>query len=125
MREAFDAFNRGDFKTFGSFLAADIVWHVGGHHPLSGDYRGRSAVLEYCTKAFELTKGTLRGEPLDIMTSDRHAGVFNRITGQRVGRRLDAVLAQALTFDADGRWTEYWALADEQDEVNAFWSAAG
>jgi hypothetical protein len=22
---------------------------------------------------------------------------------------------------ADGRWTEYWALADEQDAVDSFW----
>ena len=98
VREALDAFNRGDFQTFGSFLADDIVWHVGGDHPLSGDYRGRGAALEYCAKAFDLTKGTLRGEPLDVMTSDRHAGVFNRITGERDGNKLDAVLAQGHHF---------------------------
>jgi hypothetical protein len=34
------------------------------------------------------------------------------------------VLAQALEFDADGLWVEYWALGDDQDQVNAFWSDA-
>ena len=67
---------------------------------------------------------SLHGEPLEILVSDRHAGVFNRITGERNGRKLDAVLAQALRFDEEGRWTEYWALADEQDEVDEFWSDA-
>lgn len=124
MREALEAYDRGDFEALGSFLADDIVWHVGGHHPLSGDYRGRDAVLAYCARAFQLTGGTLRGEPMEILVGDRHAGIFNRITGERAGRRLDAELAQAVRFDDEGRWVEYWALADGQDSVDAFWADA-
>ena len=100
------------------------VWHVGGDHPLSGDYRGRDALFQYVGKVLELTGGTLTAEPLDILVNDRHAGVFQRVTGERDGRKLDVVLAQALTFDDDGRWSEYWALADQQDEVDAFWAGA-
>jgi uncharacterized protein len=122
VREALDAYDRGDFETLRSFLAEGIVWHVGGDHPLSGDYRGREAVLGYCAKAREVTGGTLRGEPVEILVNDRHAGVFNHVTGEREGKKLDAVLAQAVTFDDEGRWTEYWALADEQDRVDAFWA---
>ena len=124
VRQALDGYNRGDFAALRSFLSDDIVWHVGGHHPLSGDYRGRDAVVEYCAKALELTGGTLRGEPLEILVDERHAGVFNRVTGERNGRKLDTVLAQAVTFDDQGRWTEYWALADEQDRVDVFWAGA-
>ncbi len=121
VRDALEAFSRGDFETLGSFLAEDVVWHVGGNHELSGDYRGRNAALAYCAEAFALAGGTLHGEPFEILVSDRHAGVFNRITGQRDGRKFDAVFAQAIRFDNEGRWAEYWALADEQDEVDAFW----
>lgn len=122
VRDALDAYNRGDFEAMRSYLADDVVWHVGGDHPLSGDYRGTDAVVGYCAKALELTGGTLRGEPLEILVDARHAGVFNRITGERDGAKLDTVLAQAITFDDDGRWTEYWALADNQDEVDDFWA---
>jgi uncharacterized protein len=121
VREALEAFSRGDFETLGSFLAEDVVWHVGGSHELSGDYRGRDAALAYCSEAFALTGGTLHGEPFEILVSDRHAGVFNRVTGERDGKKFDAVFAQALRFDDEGRWTEYWALADKQDEVDVFW----
>ncbi len=124
VREAFDAFNRGDVEAMRPFLAEDVVWHVGGEHPLSGDYRGRDAVLAYVAKVTGLTGGTLAGEPLEILAGDRHAGVFQRVTGERDGRTLDVVLAQALSFDESGRWAEYWALADEQDAVDAFWAAA-
>ena len=124
VREAFAAFNRGDVEAMRPFIAEDIVWHVGGDHPLSGDYRGRDALFEYVGKVLELTGGTLTAEPLDVLVNDRHAGVFQRVTGERDGRKLDVVLAQALTFDDDGRWSEYWALADRQDEVDAFWAEA-
>jgi len=124
VREALGTFDRSDFEAFRSFLSDDVVWHVGGHHPLSGDYRGPDAVVEYWTRTQEAVGGTLRGEVLDVLANDRHAGVFNRVTAERDGRRLDAVLAQAITFDDEGRWTEYWALADEQDEVDAFWAGA-
>lgn len=124
VRDALAAYDRGDFKKLGEFLSDDIVWHVGGAHPLSGDCRGRKAVLEYCAKAQVMAGGTLRGEPLEILANDRHAGVFNRVTGARGGKRLDTVLAQAVTFDEHGRWTEYWALGADQDDVDAFWSAA-
>ena len=62
------------------------------------------------------------GEPFEILVSERHAGVFNRVTGERDGRTFDVELAQALRFDDEGRWAEYWALADDQDELDAFWA---
>jgi ketosteroid isomerase-like protein len=124
VREALEAFNRGDFDTLGSFLAEDVVWHVGGSHELSGDYRGRDAALAYCAEAFSLAGGTLHGDPLEILVSDRHAGVFNRVSGERDGKKFDAVLAQAVRFNDEGRWAEYWALADEQDEIDAFWAGS-
>jgi hypothetical protein len=122
VRAGMEAFSRSEFDALASYLADDVVWHVGGNHPLSGDYHGRDAVLEYCRKAQEWAGGTLHGEPIEILASDRHAGVFNHITADHEGRTLDIVLAQAIKLDSRGRWTEYWALADEQDAVDAFWA---
>jgi ketosteroid isomerase-like protein len=122
IRDALAAYNRGDLESMRSFLAEDVVWHVGGNHPLSGDYRGRDAVFDYYAKVRDLTGGTLTLEPLDILANDRHGGIFMRVSGQREGKTLDVVLAEALTLDESGRWAEYWALADEHDKVDAFWA---
>jgi uncharacterized protein len=122
IREALDAYNRGDLEAMRSFIADDIVWHVGGDHPLSGDRRGRDEVFEYYRQVREMTGGTLTVEPLDILANERHAGIFMRVTGRRDGKELDVLLAEALTLDEQGRWREYWALADDQPAVDAFWS---
>lgn len=122
IRDALDAYNAGDLERMRVFIAQDILWHVGGHHPLSGDYRGLDAVLDYYAKVREETGGTLTLEPIDILANDDHGGIFMRVRGERGGRAIDVELAEALTFDEQGRWAEYWALADEQQSVDAFWT---
>jgi ketosteroid isomerase-like protein len=106
----------------GELFAEDVVWHVGGSHPLSGDKRGRRELLWYFQQVREMTGGTLQLEPESILASDEHIAMFTRVTGERNGRSLDVLMAQALTVGADGRFTEYWALADDQAAVDAFWS---
>ena len=106
----------------GSTSPKTSFWHVGGNHPLSGDYRGRDAIFEYFETVRGLTGGGLRSEPHDILADDSHGGVFTRVTADRGDRHLDVVLAQAYRINPDGKFTEYWALADDQDAVNAFWS---
>ena len=122
LREAISTFNRGDLGAYREYFTDDVVWHVGGSHPLSGDYRGRDAIFEYFARVQDLTSGGLQSEPQDILADDSHGGVFTRVTADRDDRHLDVVLAQAFRINPDGKFTEYWALADDQDAVNAFWS---
>jgi ketosteroid isomerase-like protein len=41
-------------------MTDDIVWHVGGNHPLSGVNRSRAAVMGYLRRVQGLTRGSLR-----------------------------------------------------------------
>ena len=54
-------------------------------------------------------------------TNDRHAGIFMHVTGTRNGRSLDVEMAEAITFDDDGRWQEFWSLAEDQATIDEFW----
>jgi ketosteroid isomerase-like protein len=121
-RQAFATFNRGDFAAYEQFFTDDVVWHVGGNHALSGDYQGRDALFAYFDKVRQLTGGSLRTAAQDILADETHCGVFTRVTAEREGRQLDVVQAQAFRVNADGRFSEYWALADDQEAVDAFWS---
>jgi ketosteroid isomerase-like protein len=120
--QALKLFNEGQLAEFGRVLADDVIWHVGGDHPLSGTYRGRAAVLDYLGQSRALTGDTLRLEPVDILASHDHAAIFLQATGHRAGKEMNAFLAEAVTFDADGRWAEYWALSDQQDDLDQFWN---
>jgi ketosteroid isomerase-like protein len=122
IRDALEAYNAGDLDRMRAFIAEDILWHVGGDHPLSGDYRGLDDVIRYYERVKKQTGGTLTLEPIEVLANDHHGAIFMRVTGERGGRTIDVELAEALTFDDQGRWAEYWALADEQETVDAFWT---
>jgi ketosteroid isomerase-like protein len=121
-RQAMEAFAAGDMEAYKQHFADDVVWHVSGHHPLSGTYRGKEALFEYFDRIGELTGGTLTVETQRILADEGHVGIFARVRAQRDGRNLDVKLAQALNVSPEGNWTEYWALSDDQEAVDAFWS---
>ena len=121
-RESLDLLATGDFEALRNFYTDDVVWHVAGNHPLSGDYHGKDDLIRYFERVRSLTDGGLTIEPESILASDQHVAMFTRVRAQRVGRSMDVVLAQVLRLAADGRWSEYWALADDQAAVDQFWS---
>jgi ketosteroid isomerase-like protein len=121
-RQAMDAFAAGDLEAYKQFFDDDVVWHVSGHHPLSGTYKGKAALFEYFQKVNDMTGGTLGIDVQRILADDAHVGIFARVTAQRDGKSLDVEMAQALQVNPEGKWTEYWALSDDQEAVDAFWS---
>lgn len=122
IRRAVEVYNSGDHDAMRPFLSECIVWHVGGNHEMSGDYEGVDAVIEYFRRVRRATAGTLQVEPVDILANDRHASIFMKVTAFHETRRMDVLMAEALALDTDGRWTEYWAIADDQDAVDRFWA---
>jgi uncharacterized protein len=120
-REAFVA-GSGDLDALMEQLTDDVVWHVGGDHPLSGDYRGKAAVRAYLDRVSELTGGSLKLEPIDVLASDRFVGIFHRVEAEASGRKLDTAMVQARRVAEDGRYSEYWALAEDQRAVDEFWT---
>jgi uncharacterized protein len=117
-----DAYSAGDADAMRTALAEDAIWHVGGTHEFSGDYRGRDAILEYFDRVGTETNRTLRLEPIELLANDQRGAAFLRVTGDRGGKRLDVTMAEAIQFDEEGRIREFWAHATDQDAINEFWS---
>jgi hypothetical protein len=116
-----DAYARRSRKDVADMLTEDAVWHVGGTHRLSGDYRGRDAILDYFDDVRDETKGTLKLEPIELISSDTRGSAFLRVTGSRGGKGLDVVMAEAFVFTPGGLISEFWAHASDQKAIDAFW----
>ena len=121
-REYLDTFASGDLEGLRPFFADDVVWHVAGTHSLSGDYFGKDELIAYFHEARDLSGGSLTLEPSSIMANDEHVVVMLRVTGERNGKVLDIEMAEAFTVRPDGTWSEFWAMPDDQDSVDEFWS---
>jgi ketosteroid isomerase-like protein len=117
-----DAYGKHDRDTMRDSLAEDAVWHVGGTHPLSGDYRGRDAILGYFDRVREQTADSMQLERLEVIANDRHGAAFLRVTAEREGKQLGTVAADAFRFDDEGRIAEFWASNADQAAVDRFWS---
>jgi uncharacterized protein len=116
-----DAYAARETEALSASLSPDAVWHVGGTHRFSGDYRGRDAILRYFEETWAETGGSLTLEPLEVMANDRRGSAFLRVTGEREGRTLDVTMAEAFLFAGDGTIQEFWAHANDQDAIDGFW----
>ncbi|OJY54313.1 nuclear transport factor 2 family protein [Pseudonocardia sp. 73-21] len=115
--------NAGDRAGTRRFYTDDVVWYVQGSNRTSGDLSGIDALFDYFASTDAITAGSLRLHPQTVTVSSDLVGVLMRVTARRAdGRVLDTLLAQTLRPAPDGRWCEYWAVADDQEAVDAFWS---
>jgi ketosteroid isomerase-like protein len=115
-----DAYAHNDRDTMLASLADDAVWHVGGTHRFSGDYRGREAILGYFDGVRQETTDSMQLKPLEVIADERYGAAFLRVTAERHERRLDTVVADAFRFDDDGRIVEFWAHSADQSAIDEF-----
>lgn len=121
LAEAMSAISQGDVERFGEVLLADdVIWHWPGRSSVSGDYRGRDAVLELLRGFHRLTENRLNVQPIDILEGENHLMSFTHVTADREGDHLDVTMADAMRFGPDGRVVEYWTLSNDQRAVDAF-----
>ena len=121
-REGFERFVQGDLPALLDLFADDAVWHVPGSMPLSGEHRGREAIIAFLRATAELTGGTYRVELLWTVADENHLVAVYRAVGERPdGRRLD--IEQALLVELeDGRWKLVRAQPLDQAAFDAFWN---
>lgn len=117
MQRGMAAFGQGDTEAMKATMSPDIVWHLPGNNPLSGDYRGPDAVVEMLGELQRLTGGAV--EPTDMLVGDDYIMSFTQFTG---GDGLEVVFADAFRFTDDDQVVEYWSLASDQAAVDALLS---
>jgi ketosteroid isomerase-like protein len=122
LRDWFAAQASADITAMQAKLSEDVVWHVPGRNLLSRDYRGAAEVFGFFARVRELSGGTVRVEPIEILPGEQHAIALVRVFAEREGRKLEGEL-QAFTFRIEnGRIAEFWFLVEDRYAVDAFWS---
>ena len=79
LRRGYDNFGKGDLEAIRADFAPDIVWHVGGNNPLTGDYKGLDDVFALFGRFFQETGGTLKNEVHDVLANVRVARTADAI----------------------------------------------
>lgn len=102
-------------------ISQNILWHVPGHNPVAGEYRGR----DY----FEVMPA--RMAPLDRWEFDVKSVMVNgdyvvtqiHVRGERKGKTIDTDGGHILRFDANDQIVEGWGFTEKQDALDEFFAA--
>ncbi|MFF1878385.1 nuclear transport factor 2 family protein [Leifsonia sp. NPDC058230] len=82
MQRYLDALLSGDLPTIADSFAEDATWTIHGTLPLSGEYRGRSAIMKFLISAGSLySAGTQRFELGDLVVENDVAVLEWTVTG--------------------------------------------
>lgn len=118
-RRVFAAFGH-DAKQISAALTRDVVWRVPGNTVMSGEYRGRRAVVEFLRGTGVETGGTYRSTLHTVLANDEWGLAVYRARGSRNGIDLDVDQAFVIRFE-DGMWKEVTAVPLDS-AFDAFWS---
>lgn len=102
-------------------IARNIVWHVPGHNPVSGDYHGYAEYTELMIS---------RMAPLDrwdftvesLMVNGSYVMTTVRVQGERRGKTIDLHGGHLMRITDDGRVAEGWGFANDQDALDDFFT---
>ena len=102
-------------------IAADIVWHVPGHNPVSGDYRGIEEYTQLMpSRMAPLTRWDF--EVHDIMVNGNYVVATFRLQGERKGKNVDLRGAHIMRMNDRGQVAEGWGFLNDQDALDEFFS---
>jgi uncharacterized protein len=121
IEDAYAAFGKGDVPLVFQALDSDILWHVPGRGPLSGDYRGHEEVLGFFEHFLALSDGTFRIRIDDVFANDERVIVLVTESAERKGRRWSSPQVHAWTI-RNGKATAFRQFQGDQQTEDEFWS---
>ncbi|MBI5303536.1 MAG: nuclear transport factor 2 family protein [Chloroflexi bacterium] len=119
--EAVRRMYRGDAEE-NATISREIVWHVPGHNPVSGDYRGYDEYTQVMpSRMAPLTRWDFELE--DVMVNGNYVVATFNLKGTRKGHHVDLRGAHIMRLNDQGQVGEGWGFTDDQDALDKFFLA--
>ena len=117
LRQALEAFNRGDIQQFADLVADDVEWHqIGEPEVLHGKAALAASMPGEGAADFEIT-----ADVHDVVANDEHTIALVNATGRRRGETLEYRTAEIMHF-RDGKVTERWAFSNDTEAIAKFFA---
>ena len=122
LRNGYAAFGKGDMAAVDALFADDIVWHVAGRNPLSGEHRGKDEVFgRFFAGLAERSGGSFAITVDFLVADDEHAVAMVRHQASHNGRTLSTREIDTYRI-RDGRVVEAWSASFDPYENDEFWA---
>ena len=121
VRRGYAAFSAGDMETLTELFAEDAVWYAPGSSPISGEKKGRDAILAFFGELMTLSNGTLKVTVQDVVAGPEHTIGLQRNYAERNNRTDDQDAVLVFTI-RDGRVTAVQEFFEDTARDDHFWS---
>ena len=118
VRDAFDAFKRGDLKAISDGWTDDFVWHARGS-VFGGDFKGKEAALGAIAR-YPQELQDIKLDIHDIVANDKHVVALVNTSSKRSGKTYEDQIVYIFHINDQGKTTEAWIIADTEQAKNAF-----
>ncbi len=123
LRRGYDAFNKGDLDFLrNEVFSEDVIARVPGRSQIAGEYKGIDQVFGLFGKLAELSGGTFKADPHDILANDEHGVALSLTTAEREGKKLDQQRTMEVYHFRGGKIFEFWPMVEDDYENDEFWS---
>jgi ketosteroid isomerase-like protein len=123
VRRGYEAFIAGDMEWMNEHLHENIVWHSPGNSVLSGDFRGREAVLAYFAKTVQVALPEFNMH--DIVASEDHVVALLTINWRRNDNDQTFEDRNVQVFHVDsGQALEVWTMSANEAGFDKFLEGA-
>ena len=118
---AYDDFAKGNIPAVLEAFDASITWHVPGHSPLSGDYKGHDEVVGFFKHTMELCGGIFEIEVHKVFGEEDIVVALVTVRVERNGRA--AAFPEVHVWRvANEKATEFREFQGDEQTEDRFWS---
>jgi ketosteroid isomerase-like protein len=121
IRKAYHDFEQGNIAAVFASFDHGITWHIPGHSPLSGDYRGHDQIGGFFRCTMELSGGAFSIDVHNVLAEDDLVVVLATVNAQRNG--VSASFPEVHVWRMrDGKAIEFREYQGDEQREDRFWS---
>jgi uncharacterized protein len=121
IRKAYGDFAKGDIPAVLEAFDAEIDWHVPGHSPLSGDYKGHEEVVGFFQRTLALCAGIFAIEVHHVLADDDVVVALVTVKAERNGNA--AAFPEVHVWQlANAKITQFREFQGDEQTEDRFWS---
>ena len=122
IRKAYQDFAKGDIQAVLEKFSPSIAWHVPGHSPLSGNYKGHDEVVGFFKHTMELCGGNFAIEVHHVLAEEDVVIALVTVRAERNGR--SAAFPEVHVWRlANGKILEFREFQGDEQTEDCFWSS--
>jgi uncharacterized protein len=121
IRKTYEDFSKGNISAVFAAFDADITWHVPGHSPLSGDFKGHDQIGAFFQRTMKLSGGAFSIDVHHVLADSDLVVALVTVNAKRQG--ISASFPEVHVWRLkNGKAIEFREYQGDEQREDRFWS---